>query len=220
MDAKLNRQLSRVAGPRAQRGVVLFIALIVVVAMALAGLALVRSVDTNVIVAGNIAFKEGATHAADQGVEAARAWLLLNKSTLSDDQVVSGTSAYFSNWQATVDLTGNDSAKTDFDWNGNALQVTADDGAGNRVRYVIHRMCANSNVTPSSTTCVKVASTTPGGGSSSGGDYSGRRGYEGGGNSGGGGGGFSLSGTTVYYRITVRVDGPRNTASYVQAMMY
>ena len=63
-----------------QRGVVLFIALIVLVAMALAGIALVRSVDTGILVAGNIAFKQGATNAGDQGLEAARTWLVTNKS--------------------------------------------------------------------------------------------------------------------------------------------
>lgn len=205
MDARLSRE----------RGVILFIALIVIVAMALAGIALVRSVDTNVIVAGNIAFKQAATNAADQGVEAARTWLLANKAALSDDQVVANTSAYYSNWQATLDLTGNDPAKADFDWNANSLQVTPNDGAGNRVRYVIHRMCADSNKTPSSTTCVKVSSTTTGS-SSSGGEFSGRRGYEGSGASSS----FTLTSTVVYYRVTVRVDGPRNTTSYVQALMY
>lgn len=200
---------------RAQRGVILFIALIVIVAMALAGLALVRSVDTNVIVAGNIAFKQAATNAGDEGLEAARTWLLANKSTLSDDQMAPPASAYWSNWQATADLTGNDSSKADYDWNSNSLEVTAGDTAGNRVRYVIHRMCADSNKTSSSTTCVKVSSTTTGA-LASGGEYSGRRGYEGGGSSSG----FSLTATTVYYRITVRVDGPRNTTSYVQALMY
>jgi Tfp pilus assembly protein PilX len=215
MDAAVKRAPNRSAGARAQRGVILFIALIVIVAMALAGLALVRSVDTNVIVAGNIAFKQGATNAGDTGIEAARTWLLANKSTLSDDQMAPPASAYFSNWQATADLTGNDAAKADFDWGANSLQVTSDDGAGNRVRYVIHRMCADSNKTPSSTTCVKVSSTTSGS-LSTGGEYSGRRGYEGGGSSSG----FNLTATTVFYRITVRVDGPRNTTSYVQALMY
>lgn len=214
MDARLIRHRGLVR----QRGVVLFVALIVIVAMALAGLALVRSVDTNVIVAGNIAFKQGATNAADQGLEVARTWLLNNKSTLSDDQAV-GTS-YIANWQSTVDLTGNDPSKTDFDWNANGYEVTANDGAGNRVRYVIHRMCADSNKTPSATTCVTVASTS-GAGSSKSGQYSGRRGYEDGGGAGGGGGfGTGLGGGTVYYRITVRVDGPRNTVSYVQGLMY
>lgn len=213
MDARLNRQ----------RGVVLFIALIVIVAMALAGLALIRSVDTNVIVAGNIAFRQAATSSAEQGLEAARAWLVANKATLSDDQVAptaTPPSAYFSNWQDTADLTGNDPNKGDFDWTNNSVEVTAADSAGNRVRYVIHRLCQDSNKPASSTSCVKVSS-TGGGGASGAGDYSGRRGYEGGGSGGsGGGGGFNLSTSIVYYRVTVRVDGPRNTRSYVQALMY
>ena len=41
-----------------QRGVVLFIALIALVAMSLAAVALVRSVDTATIIAGNLAFKQ------------------------------------------------------------------------------------------------------------------------------------------------------------------
>jgi type IV pilus assembly protein PilX len=217
MDAGLTFTRSGLGRPPAtcarQRGVVLFIALIVMVAMALAGLALVRSVDTNVIVAGNIGFKQGAVNAGDQGLEAARTWLVANKDTLSDDQLATGVSAYISNWQDTIDLTGNDPARNDFDWNNNSLEVTADDGAGNRVRYVIHRLCATSNTPPSSTTCVKLSST--GGGAPPGGEYGGRFGYQGGGSSD-----FSLSNTNVFYRVTVRIDGPRKTASYVQAMMY
>ena len=210
--------MSKRARPGRQRGVVLFIALIVMVAMALAGLALIRTVDTGVIVAGNLAFKQSATNAGDQGLEAARSWLLLNKSVLSSDNVAptSGTgSAYYANWQANLDLPGTDPAKTDFDWASNAVQVTADDGAGNRVRYVVHRLCAASNVQPGATSCVKVSSTTVGAVASDG-EYGGRRGYE----VGGSGTGFNLTQTLVYYRVTVRIDGPRNTVSYVQAMMY
>ena len=201
---------------RGQRGVVLFIALIVLVALALAGIALVRSVDTGVIVAGNLAFKQSATNAGDQGIEAAFSWLNSNKSILDSDNV-SSTAAYFSNWQQNLDLTGTDPAKTDFDWSANGLQVAADDGAGNRVRYVIHRLCATSNVSAASTTCVKVSSTSTASTPGFGGEYGGRRGYEIGGQPGGT---FSLTSAAVYYRITVRVDGPRNTVSYVQALVY
>jgi type IV pilus assembly protein PilX len=202
---------------RTQKGVILFIALIVLVALALAGLALVRSVDTGVIVAGNLAFKQSATNAADLGVEAARTWLTTNSAVLDSDSLIAGTSAYYANWQANIDLTGEDPARTDFDWTGTGLQVTADDGAGNRVRYVVHRLCAASNVSPASTTCVKVSSSSSGGGAATGGEYGGRRGYELGGAAGGT---FSLTSSAVYYRITVRVDGPRNTISYVQALVY
>lgn len=217
MDASLKRR---------QQGVVLFIALIVIVAMALAGLALIRSVDTNVIVAGNIAFKQAATNSAEQGVEAARQWLIDHKATLSDDQVSPTSnppSAYYSNWQDTIDLTGTDPAKADFNWDNNSVQVTAADTAGNRVRYVVHRLCEDSNTTASSTICTTVPSTTNGPGHTAAGEYSGRRGYELAGaarTSGGTGGTFNVASSIVYYRITVRVDGPRNTRSYVQALMY
>ncbi len=206
---------TRAAGAqRRQAGVVLFIALIILVAMALAGIALVRSVDTGVIVAGNIAFKQGATLAGDQGLEAARTWLINNKSTLNKDNLVGGASAYYANWQAGIDLTATDPSKPDFDWAGLGLEVTTDP-AGNKIRYVIHRLCQDSNVSPASTTCVRVSAAS-GGGGAKGGEYGGRRGYEAGGESGG----FNLGSSLVYYRVTVRVDAPRNTVSYVQALMY
>ena len=64
------RSLNRFPGKRSQQGVVLFIALIALVAMTLAGIALVRSVDTGNIIAGNVAFKQAALQEADRGVEA------------------------------------------------------------------------------------------------------------------------------------------------------
>ena len=69
--------MSRGPQARAQRGVVLFIALIVLVAMSLAGIALMRSVDTNVLVAGNLAFRQTNTMYGDVGVEAASTTLVI-----------------------------------------------------------------------------------------------------------------------------------------------
>ena len=43
---------------RAQSGVVLFIALIVMVALSIAGIALLRSVDTSVSVTANLGFRQ------------------------------------------------------------------------------------------------------------------------------------------------------------------
>src|SRR4051812_44344510 len=62
-----------------QRGVVLFIALIVLVAMTLAAIALVRAVDTSTQVAGNIGFKQSTVQSSDMGGEQAISWLLLQK---------------------------------------------------------------------------------------------------------------------------------------------
>ena len=50
-----------------QRGVVLLIALIMLVAMTLAGIGMMRSIDTGSVIAGNLAFKQATTNATDDG---------------------------------------------------------------------------------------------------------------------------------------------------------
>jgi hypothetical protein len=54
-----------------ERGVVMFIALLVMVALSLAGIALIRSSDTATVVAGNLAFKQAAASAVDRSIEQA-----------------------------------------------------------------------------------------------------------------------------------------------------
>lgn len=58
-----------VPAARRQRGVVLFIALIAMVVMSLAGVALIRAVDTTGSVAGNLAFRQASIAAVNQAVE-------------------------------------------------------------------------------------------------------------------------------------------------------
>ena len=91
-------------GARGERGVVLLIALIVLVAMTLAGIGMMRSIDSGTLVAGNIGFREAAVATADTGVEAARAWLVANSTSLNVDNPAAG---YYSTRQDTLDLTGN-----------------------------------------------------------------------------------------------------------------
>src|SRR6478736_8953259 len=91
---------------RRERGAILFVALIVLVAMSLAGIALMRSVDTNVLIAGNLAFRQGATAGGDWGVEDARAWISGNAAILNQDQPP-GATFYWANWQQNLDLIGN-----------------------------------------------------------------------------------------------------------------
>jgi hypothetical protein len=72
---------------RGQKGVVLFISLIVLVAMTLAGIAMFRQVGTGVIIAGNLAFRDNASSVSDMGLEAARSWLMASTSlALEADQ--------------------------------------------------------------------------------------------------------------------------------------
>ncbi len=105
--------------------------------------------------------------------------------------------------QTNVDFTNSDPSKPDFDWTGNAYNLGADPAGNPEVRYVIHRMCDLAG-NPGSVNCVR---TTTGGTSDS---TKGGATY----------GGAALPSTSqIYYRITARVTGPRNTVSYVQMMV-
>ena len=117
----------------------MLIALIALVALTLAGIAMVRSVDTSVSIAGNVAFSQTATQSSDQGVQAAFNWLNANAgdTTLQNTDTNNG---YYS-------------SVNELDWfNINSwsaaavLNNGAPDGAGNIVRYVIHRMCTQADV--------------------------------------------------------------------------
>jgi len=186
-----------------QRGTVLFIALIVLVAMTLAGIAIMRSVDTATLIAGNLAFKQSTIQSSDNGVEQAYQWLIANRAVLANTNL--GTGYYSSRPGAEPD------------WNdpltwASAISLGAD-AAGNTTSYLIHRLC-NCPDTPYNGTCatgtaqqcaLTSASTTPpppGQGDSF---AVGAPGY--------------LEDPKVFYRITVRTQGPRNTTSYVQTMV-
>ena len=190
--------------PRRERGVILFIALIVLVAMSLTGIAIIRSVDTAVMVAGNLAFRQVATAAAGRGVEQARAWIAsIPADKLWADQptgVIDNT-GYFATAQTNLDLTNTDPNKLDFNWATSSITVTPVNG--NAIQYVIHRMCDTVG-DPSSQNCVRSTAASTGGGTPAGEvKYS----------------TFSLpSVAQVLYRITTRVVGPRNTTTFIQVM--
>ncbi len=191
---------------KAQRGMVLFIALIVLVAMTLAGIALMRSVDTGTVISGNLAFRQTATHVADLGFEAARTWLQSTSVDLFADQTANG---YYATWQSSVDLLGNDPGMTPFNW---ATAITTS-GAfagpnGYTLRYVIHRLCESTgDPTGSSANCIKTSVTS----SSTSTGSKGAAAY----------GSYAITvPTAALYRVTVRVDGPRNTLSYIQSSMF
>lgn len=194
-----------------QSGVVLFIALIVLVAMSLAGVALIRGVDTGTLIAGNIAFRQNATHVADLGAEAARSWLTTNggPSLYNNQPAITDGTAYWATSQDNLDLLLNDPGKTDFDWS-TAKSVTAAPfapPAGYTVRYVIHRLCEGVG-DPTAVRCVKNTTAT---GASTASGTKGAAAY----------GSFAISvPTNAFYRITVQVVGPRNALSYIQTTVY
>ena len=61
----------------AQRGIVMWVAIAVLIVMSLTGLAMMRQMGGSLSIAGNVAFKESATSSADAGTEIARDWFRL-----------------------------------------------------------------------------------------------------------------------------------------------
>lgn len=198
-----------------QEGLALLAAMIALVAMAIASIALIRSVDTGVLVAGNLAFRENAINAGDAGIEQARSDLMA-ASALTTDKPADG---YYATSQNALDITGNktpastsDNVDWDLDGKGTATpkclaEDTAKFGKGTQVCYIVHRMCDGTGVLDAST-CTTKAGTK--GGSSLGAKRQMETFQQG-----------SWSETTMfgYYRVTVRVKGPRNNIGFVQAFL-
>ena len=61
-----------------QRGYMLMLVLVALVAMMVSGIALVRSIDTNQLVAGNLASRNATVHSADLAVQEAVNWIQAN----------------------------------------------------------------------------------------------------------------------------------------------
>ena len=204
-------RLDRSSSPRRARGATLIIALIVLVAMSLAGIATMRSVDTSAILAGNIAFKESTMNAADQGIQAARVWLASKMGALSAD-------LYADNNVPGVSSVGYYSSigVLDQDWSSASAWVNAAatngglaDASGNTVYYVIQRLCALPNCAPGATCggTVNVCGSTPDNTAVSGEgvDQSAPN--------------FFTKPPAMHYRITARAVGPRNSATVVQTLI-
>jgi hypothetical protein len=125
--------------------------------------------------------------------------------TLKDDQpAVNGGAGYFATWDAAFNPTA---SKFGSWYEPNA---GATDTGGHRVEYVIHRMCAlvggatEKDGAPVGQECVTLEGALKSG--SKGGVQYGEK---------------ALPGSAqVYYRITARVQGPKNSVSVVQAMVY
>lgn len=182
-----------------QEGVVLLIALIVLIAMSLAGVALNRSVDTAMGISGNLAFKQSTASGADRGIATAVQWIEANHTGTILDYTNTGN-GYFSS-ASTIEP----------DWKNNNNWANAfsagTDGAGNTIQYQIHRMCAYADTPYNGTSgtgqqnqcsMMEAAAFGAAGNSIN-------------------AGAFQFTGTPqVVFRITARATGPKSTNSVVQ----
>ena len=207
---------------RAQRGLSLLFALMALVILGFGAVALTRSVDTGTLIMGNLAMKEDTLLAGSSASEQAIAWLSSNTggATLDANDPAHG---YYASSIDKLDPTGNHSTADNklslVNWDGSCngadgstyetcdvLPFTGTAVNGNKVQWVITRLCDQVGAPSGTNLCVRPAASStstalergelqPGGRISSG-----------------------ISGP--YYRVIVRVEGPRNTVSYTESLLH
>ena len=185
-------------GRSGERGIVLVVALIVLIVMALVGLAMMRQATSGVTIAGNVALRQNATEAGDFGTEAAMAWLATQSTAfLSTDHPAQG---YYATWGGNID---GDPTKLVYTPGATAVEATPADATSNRVLYVVHRLCAFVGA-PDAIGQQCSSQVDPDSGSRSGGAGN----YPGG----------IAPATIPFYRVSARVEGPKNTLSFIQVL--
>jgi Tfp pilus assembly protein PilX len=204
-----------------QRGVVLFFALISLLAIMLAAVALIRSVDTSTMIAGNLAFKQAATTSGDAGTEAAIGWLTVTRNANNAKNVMKDKTHAFNVTDATrgyysyTDPALNLFADATWDAIDKTKIAPITDTSGNTIQYVIQRACRINNVAIGPVAPDPAADCL----------FSGAAQDKDGQNiklpqEVCDGPGCPVAGQTPMIRITSRVKGPKNTISYVQAFVY
>ncbi len=203
-----------------QRGVVLFFTLIALLAMSLAAVALIRSVDTSALIAGNLAFKQSTTVSADAGIAASMNALTAMQNLAAPGSNIDTDATFPLN---VTDTTVNRGYFAFFDpnfdvvhtsWTGLSYQSVnagAPDASGNTVRFIIQRMCRISNVGLKNADCLLAAPLKNTGSASvdSAPEHCDETTMD-----------CTKNGQPAQTRITVRADGPNSSVSYVQGFVF
>jgi type IV pilus assembly protein PilX len=220
----MNRtSILRRSSPRAsQRGVSLLFSLMALVILGFGAVALTRSVDTGTLILGNLAFKQDTLTSSSRGTEEALAWLTANASgaTLNANQNARG---YYASSIDKLDPTGNHTSSTNklplVNWDGDCngatsgtyetcdvLPFTGTVVNGNKVQWVITRLCDNVGPPSGTNLCVRPAASSTSTALERGELNPGGR--------------ISTGIAGPYYRVIVRVEGPRNTVSYTESLVH
>lgn len=208
---------------RAERGVVLLFCLIALIVMLIGSVALVRSFNTTLFTAGNVAFKRDLQNQGERAVAVAL-------------DAVRGTGALVTplarsehrpalNYSATILPTNAQGiptalllSRTAFDAAWTAPAIAVPTGQSVEIRYVIDRLCDSTGLDTAlgSARCQIVDDGPSGGSGSHLIDPKDPAGSGGGVVSSGSGSAVGAGSLQIVYRISVRVDGPRDTQAFFQ----
>lgn len=180
---------------RAQRGVVLFVAMIAILALTLAALALDRAVATDATIAGNVDARTHATLLASDAIERSIAGLF-ETGAIADRLADDVPHNYFASRQAGEDARGVPRAlQTIANYPTDAAIV--DTGDRHHLRYVIERLCLRSGAAATDNCTLTPPSAAAARGTPPPGEPP----------------------RTPIYRVTVRVDGRAGSTAFLQAML-
>ena len=152
-----------------QQGVTLLFALMSLVILAFAAVALTRSVDTGVMIMGNLGFKQDTIVAGSSGAEQAIAWLQANitGSALDDDIPANG---YYAASRDKLDPTGGHTSSANplplVKWDGscqgcahhslcNVLPANGANVNSNKIKWVITRLCLTPGAAAGANLCAR-----------------------------------------------------------------
>lgn len=199
------RRAHRVAsfsGPGRQRGMVAtLIALVVLMVTLMAVVALMHSVDTANSVAGTLAFRQSALQEAERAYNQVKS-LSVYAPPLSDTD--NASLAYYASVQPASEVRP-DIPKALYDKTGGYLSLDpATVDAGNKVYYMIERLCPALGAATLSS-CIVPGKALTGGTSSNTTTDPGIP--------------FNTTGSAAAFRLTVRVEGPKNSIAFVQTIL-
>lgn len=199
-----------------QAGLVLFVALIALVVMSLAAVAIIRSVDTNSQIAGNLSFRQTAAISSSYGIESMTDTLGIQP--MANANASSASNGYYAlcntfDAGATQPCNGTN-LTAEASWVPGTTSrlatgtgVTAGvDNYGNTIQYIVERMCSVTGAF-TKTNCLLTSvdlNNSDKGVCKSGSSNCDRP--------------ETLSDLPVY-RVTVRIAGPKNTVSFIQAFI-
>jgi Tfp pilus assembly protein PilX len=135
---------------RTQRGIALPVMLLILMVMLVGTVTLFKASNSSTLTSANMAYDTALAKAADLGLLTGYQWLndtaLADRTLLQDHHAGNG-------YRATLDTTL--TTRSDAFWTG---FTTVTDTAGNKVDYVVHRLCDNTGAPGSGTHCVQTVS--------------------------------------------------------------
>lgn len=221
--------VSYVHACRTQTGLVLFFALLALAVMSIAAVALIRSVDTNALLSGNMVYRQSASTASNVALEGIAENIAKNV-PLAVSTVHHPALGYYANCSRFDTqpnaLVCDGSRLTTMEWNndnsslvpsqtdGNAEIHNGKDRQGNEIRYVIERMCnyseaeINAGIGISDGSRCMMAS-SPSNGQNCSHNVANLELFQ----------RCIASSDTPLYRVTLRIAGPKNTLTFMQSFI-